>query len=74
MLLTAETPQSKEIAERAVQQLLRIARSQLERAGRGQDYWFFAAEDAECNTAGMLHEYLVGETPHEKLREGPFKV
>ncbi|CAM9741754.1 unnamed protein product [Sphacelaria rigidula] len=61
------TPQSNEIAERAIQQLMRIARSQLVKAGRGEDYWLFAVADAAFETAGMPHEYLGGETPCERL-------
>ena len=66
------TPQSNGIAERAIQQLMRIARSQLVKAGRGEDYWFFAVADAAFKTAGMPHEYLGGETPHERLTGKPF--
>ena len=40
------TPQANGIAERALQQLMRIARSQLVKVGRGEDYWFFAVSDA----------------------------
>ena len=50
------TPQSNGIAERAIQQLMNIARSQLVKAGRGEDYWYFAVADAAFKTAGMPHE------------------
>ena len=60
------TPQSNGITERAIQQLMRIARSQLVKAGRGEDYWYFAVADAAFKTAGMPHEYLGGETPRAK--------
>ncbi|CAM9872319.1 unnamed protein product, partial [Sphacelaria rigidula] len=66
------TPQSNETAERAIQQLMRIARSQLVKAGRGEDYWFFAAANAAFKTAGVPHEYLGGETPCERLTGKPF--
>ncbi|CAN0016909.1 unnamed protein product, partial [Sphacelaria rigidula] len=65
------TPQSNGIAQRAIQQLMRIARSQLVKAGRGEDYWFFAVEDAAFKTTGMPHEYLGGETPCERLTGKP---
>ena len=66
------TPQSNGIAERAIQQLVRIARSQLVKAGCGEDYWVFAVADASFKTARMPHEYLGGEMPHERLTGKPF--
>ena len=44
------TPQSHGVAERAIHQLVRIARRQLVKAGR---YWFLAVADAAFKTAGM---------------------
>ncbi|CAM9631876.1 unnamed protein product [Sphacelaria rigidula] len=61
------TPQSNGIAERAIQQLVTIACSQLVKAGRGEEYWFVAVVDAAFKTGGMPHEYLGGETPCERL-------
>ncbi|CAM9753310.1 unnamed protein product, partial [Sphacelaria rigidula] len=66
------TPQSNGIAKRATQQLMRIARSQLVKAGRGEDYWFFAVTDAAFKTAEMPHKYLGGETTCERLAGKPF--
>ncbi|CAM9301783.1 unnamed protein product, partial [Sphacelaria rigidula] len=66
------TPQSIGIAERAIQQLMRIARSQLVKAGRGEEYWFFTVADAAFKTSGMPHEYLEDETPCERLTGKPF--
>ncbi|CAM9581103.1 unnamed protein product [Sphacelaria rigidula] len=60
-------PQSNGIAERAIQQLMRMVRSQLVKAGRREDYWYFAAADAAFKTTGMPHEYLGDETPCETL-------
>ena len=65
------TPQSNGIAERAIQQLMRIERSQPVKAGRGEDYWFFAVVDAAFKTAGMPHEFIGGETPCERLTGKP---
>ena len=59
------TSQSNAIVERAIQQLMRIARSQLVQAGRKEDYCFFAVADAAFKIAGMPHEYLGGERLHE---------
>ncbi|CAM9868982.1 unnamed protein product, partial [Sphacelaria rigidula] len=61
------TPRCNGFAERAIQQLMRIARSQLVKAGRGEDYWLFAVADAAFKTLGMPHGYLGGETPCERL-------
>ncbi|CAM9887930.1 unnamed protein product [Choristocarpus tenellus] len=61
------TPQSNGIAERAIKQLMGAARSQLVKAGLGDEYWFFAITDAAFKTRGMPHEYLGGETPCERL-------
>ena len=66
------TPQSNGIAERAIQQLMNIARSQLVKAGRGEDFWYFAVADAAFKTAGVPHEYLGGETPCERLTRNFF--
>ena len=66
------TPQYNGIAERAIQQLMRIARRQLVKAGRGEDYWFFAVADAVFKTTGMPHECLGRETPCKRLTEKPF--
>ena len=50
---------------------MRIARSQLVKAGRGEDYWFFAVADAAFKTAGTAHEYLDGENLSEQLARKP---
>ncbi|CAN0104183.1 unnamed protein product [Sphacelaria rigidula] len=36
------TPRSNGVAKRAIQQMMRIERSQLVEEGRGEDYWFSA--------------------------------
>ncbi|CAM9552154.1 unnamed protein product [Choristocarpus tenellus] len=62
------TSQSNGIAERAIKQLMGAARSQLAKAGLGDEYyWFFAITDVASKTGGMPHEYLRGETPCERL-------
>ena len=61
------TPQCNGIAERAIQLLMRIACSQLVKAGCGWGYWYFAAADAAFKTAGMSHEYLGAETSCGRL-------
>ena len=61
------TPQSNGIAERAIKSLMYAARSSLIRSGRDEKYWFFAVADAAFKSSGMPHEYLGGETPHERL-------
>ncbi|CAM9822791.1 unnamed protein product [Choristocarpus tenellus] len=43
------------------------ARSQLAKAGLGDEYWFFTITDVAFKTGGMPHEYLGGETPCERL-------
>ncbi|CAM9476000.1 unnamed protein product, partial [Choristocarpus tenellus] len=40
-----KTPQSNGIAERAIKQLIGAARSQLVKAGLGDEHWFFAITD-----------------------------
>ena len=64
--------QSNGIAERVIQQLMRKARSQLVKAGRGEDCRFFAVADVAFKTAGILHKYTVGETPCERRTGKPF--
>ncbi|CAN0014305.1 unnamed protein product [Choristocarpus tenellus] len=66
------TPQSNGIAERAIKQLMGAARSQLVKAGLGDEYWFFAITDVTFKTGGMPHEYLGGETPCERLTRKSF--
>ncbi|CAM9550179.1 unnamed protein product, partial [Sphacelaria rigidula] len=66
------TSQSYGIVEHAIQRLMRKARSQLVKAGRGEDSWFFAVTDAAFETARMPHEYLGGETPCERLTGKPY--
>ncbi|CAN0022246.1 unnamed protein product, partial [Choristocarpus tenellus] len=61
------TLQSNGIAERATKQLMGAARSQLAKAGLGNECWFFAITDVAFKTGGMPHEYLGGETPCERL-------
>ena len=61
------TPQSNGIAEKPIQRLMTVARSQIVKSGRSEKYWFFAVADAAFRTAGMPHEYLGGETPYERL-------
>ncbi|CAM9443027.1 unnamed protein product [Choristocarpus tenellus] len=61
------TPQSNGIAEKAIKQLMGAARSQLAKAGLGNEYWFFAITDVAFKTGAMPHEYLRGETPCERL-------
>lgn len=53
-------PQRNGINERAIQQRTMIARSQLVKAGHGEDYWFFAVADAAFFAQEMLHGYLGG--------------
>lgn len=52
------TPNSGEVAECAIQQLILIARSQLVKAGRREDCLFFDVADAACKTARMFHNIL----------------
>ena len=66
------TPQSNGIAERENEQQMRIARIQLVRVGRGEDYWFFTVADAASKVVGRPHEYIGGGTPCERLIEKPF--
>ena len=47
------------------------ARSSLIRSGRDEKNWFFAVADAAYKSSGMPHEYLGGETPHERLTGKP---
>ncbi|CAM9753325.1 unnamed protein product [Choristocarpus tenellus] len=61
------TPQSNGIAERAIKQLMGAAKSQVAKAGLGDEYWFFAITDVAFKTGGMPHEYLGRETPYERL-------
>lgn len=49
-----------------MQQLIVIARSQLEKSGRGKDYWMSAIADAAFKTSDMLTSTLQ-ETPCERL-------
>jgi hypothetical protein len=66
------TPQANGIAERAIKSLMYSARSSLIRSGRDERYWFFAVADAAYKSSAMPHEYLGGETPHERLTGTPF--
>lgn len=50
---------------------MRIGRSQLVNAVRGEDYCFFAVADEAFKTTGMPHEYLGGETQKEGLTGKP---
>ena len=66
------TPQANGLAERGIKSLMYSARSSLSRSGRGEQFWFFAVADAAYKSSGMPHEYLGGETPHERLTGKPF--
>jgi Reverse transcriptase (RNA-dependent DNA polymerase) len=66
------TPQANGLAERGIKSLMSSARSSLSRSGRGERFWFFAVADAAYKSSGMPHEYLGGETPHERLTGKPF--
>ncbi len=66
------TPQANGLAERGIKSLMYSARSSLSRSGRGERFWFFAVADAAYKSSGMPHEYLGGETPHERLTGKPF--
>lgn len=46
---------------------MRTAHSQPVKTRRGKDYPSSAASDAAFTIAGMLHEYLMSETPRGKL-------
>lgn len=69
---TSRMHQSNGITERTIHQLMKVARSHVVKAGRGEDYWFFAGAGATLKIAGMSHEYLGGEPPHERLKGKPF--
>jgi len=66
------TPQANGLAERAIKSLMYSARSSLTRSGRDERFWFFAVADAAYKSSAMPHEYLGGETPHERLFGRPF--
>ena len=66
------TQQSNGIAERAIRQIMEAARSQLLKSGRGEQFWSFAVMDATYKLAAAPHEFLGGETPHERLTGKPF--
>lgn len=50
------TPESNGIAVRAIQQPMRIARSNLGKAGREEECWFFAVANTVFKTAGFSKE------------------
>lgn len=68
--------QGNGIAERAVQQLMIIAKIQLVKRGRDEGYWTFSVADAASKTSRMPHrhhhhQYLSGETPCKRLSGNP---
>lgn len=67
------TPQSKGIAERAIQQLTVIARSQLVKSGGDEELRMLTVADAAFKTSGMAHEHPGHEIPHERLEGKHFK-
>lgn len=65
--ISAETPQSNGVGKLAIKQIMATVSSQLLKAGRGEQYWSYAEMDAASKLDGVPHEYLGGETPHERL-------
>lgn len=62
------TPQSNGIAERAIQQLTVIARSQLVKSGGGEELRVFTVVDAAFKTSETAHEYPGREILRERLK------
>ncbi|CAM9331837.1 unnamed protein product, partial [Choristocarpus tenellus] len=60
------------LTERGVKWRKSPPRTPQSNAGLGEEFWLFAVADATFKTTGMPQEYLVGETPYERLSNKPF--
>lgn len=61
------TPQSNEIAERVIKQLMQAARSQMVRSGRGEEHCFFALADAAFKSSASPTDTSAGR---RRARDG----